>query len=84
MTKLYSAYVGSIDLHHWVQDGEPLTVNGTPMVRVAGDTIVSATRWRATKAEALLDAADQIEAMRARLLAESIKLRQQAKEATNG
>lgn len=84
MTKLYKAYVASIDLHHWVQDGEPVTVGGTPMVRLSSDTIVPATRWRATKAEALLDAADQIEAMRVQLLHESIKLRQQARDARNG
>lgn len=82
MTKLYSAYVGSIDLHHWVQDGQPITVEGTPMVRLSHGAITPATGWRATKSEALLDAADKIEAMRAKLLQESIKLRQQAKEAT--
>lgn len=84
MSKLYNAYVGSIDLHHWIQDGEPITVAGTPMVRLAHDHIVPATGWRATKSEALIDAADKMDAMRSRLLAESIKLREQAREASNG
>ena len=80
MSKLYNAYVSGGDVHHWVDQGEPLTVEATPMVRLPHGAIVPAAGWRATRSEALLDAADKVDGIAAKLVEKATRLRQQAAE----
>jgi hypothetical protein len=80
MTKLYKA---SVSDHHFtkegigyfVQHGEPQTVGGDPMVRLAGGVIVPANGWHADFSDAVLEAAQRIESLGHRLVAQAAELR---------
>jgi hypothetical protein len=83
MTNLYKSSVsdhniGKDGLGYFVQFGEPLTVGGDPMVKLAGGVLVPATGWHATHGAAVLEAAQRIEALGHRLLAQADRLRVEA------
>ena len=64
-----------------VQVGEPVTVQGMPMVRLsAGGYIAPATGWHATREAALAEAATTVEAWGKRLLEQAARLRQEASD----
>lgn len=83
MTKLYKSSVGD---HHFtkegigyfVQHGEPHTIGGDPMVKLAGGVLVPAAGWHAEYGDAVLEAAQRIEVLGHRLLAQADKLRAEA------
>lgn len=60
----------------WWQVGTPVTVDGTPMVRLSHGTIVEAVGWSATVNEAANKAADEIDRLRSALESQSEQLRQ--------
>ena len=78
--KLYRSYVTPQSLYHKIDEGSPVTVNGTPMVQF-GPYIVPAAGWTASKAEALQAAAAELEARALLCNAEAGKLRQEAAHA---
>jgi hypothetical protein len=88
MSNLYKA---SVSDHHFsqhgigyfVQHGEPQTVGGNPMVRLTGGTLVPATGWHAEFGDAVREAAQRIEALGHRLLAQADRLRVEAAAAAN-
>lgn len=55
--------------------GEPVTVNGSPMVALAHEVIVPAAGWYETENEARLRAASKVEDLGLRLLAQARRLR---------
>jgi len=79
-------YKSSVSDHHFtkegvgyfVQHGQPLTVAGDPMVRLSGGTLVPAAGWHAEFGDAVLEAAQRIEALGHRLLAQADRLRVEA------
>ena len=83
MSNLYKA---SVSDHHFsqhgigyfVQHGEPQTVGGNPMVRLTGGTLVPATGWHSEFGDAVREAAQRIEALGHRLLAQADRLRVEA------
>lgn len=83
MSKLYTAYVSGSDVHHWIDEGDPLTVEATPMVRLSHGAIVPASGWVASKKDAMLVAARKIDALAIKLIEKAAKLRQQATEAAD-
>ena len=83
MTNLYKASVTDTSFHregigYFVQHGEPLTVGGDPMVKLTGGVLVPATGWHSEYGDALLEAAQRIEALGHRLLAQADRLRADA------
>jgi len=85
MTQLYRATAyerirdDGADVH--VQVGEPVTVQGTPMVRLsAGGYIAPATGWHATREAALAEAATTVEAWGKLLLEQAARLRQEGSD----
>lgn len=83
MSNLYHASVSDSQFRqdgigYFVQHGEPLTVNGTPMVRVGHGTIVLAAGWHASHSDALLEAAQKIEELGHLLLNQADTLRKDA------
>ena len=83
MTKLYKSSVSDHSFSregvgYFVQHGEPQTVGGDPMVRLTGGVLVPATGWHAEYGDALLEAAQRIEALGHRLLAQADRLRAEA------
>ena len=83
MTNLYKASVsdhnvGKDGIGYFVQYGQPLTVDGTPMVRLTGGVLVPAQGWHAEHADAVREAAKRIEDLGHRLLAQADTLRAQA------
>ena len=81
MTNLYKAEVMSpIDssgVSVWWSVGTPVTVDGTPMVRLPHGVIVQAVGWSATVNEAANKAADRIDELRAVLESQASGLRKQ-------
>jgi len=83
MTKLYKSSVGD---HHFtkegigyfVQHGDPHTVGGEPMVRLSGGVLVPANGWHADFADAVIEAAQRIESLGHRLIAQADRLRVEA------
>jgi hypothetical protein len=65
-------------LGYFVQHGEPLTVGGEQMVRLTGGVLVPAKGWHAEFGDAVREAAQRIEALGHRLLAQADKLRVEA------
>jgi hypothetical protein len=61
-----------------VQHGEPQTVGGNPMVRLSGGVLVPAAGWHAEFSDAVLEAAQRIEELGHRLLAQADRLRVEA------
>jgi hypothetical protein len=83
MSNLYKSSVsdhnvGKDGLGYFVQHGEPQTVGGAPMVRLAGGVFVPATGWHAEFSDAVREAAQRIEALGHRLLAQADRLRAEA------
>ncbi|NBW19832.1 MAG: hypothetical protein EBR82_68850 [Caulobacteraceae bacterium] len=84
MTQLYRATAYEVirddgaDVH--VQVGEPVTVQGAPMVRLAHGVLVPATGWHATREAALAEAATTVEAWGNLLLEQAARLRQEASD----
>ena len=80
MTKLYKAWVTDSQfrddgLGWFSQVGEPLTVNGTPMVALGHGTIVLAAGWHADRGDAVLEAAQRVEELGRRLLGQADRMR---------
>jgi hypothetical protein len=65
-------------LSYFVQHGEPLAVGGDAMVKLTGGVIVPARGWHAEFGDAVLEAAQRIEALGHRLLAQADRLRVEA------
>jgi hypothetical protein len=83
MTNLYKSSVTDFNftregLSYFVQHGETLTVGGDEMVKLAGGVIVPARGWHAEFSDAVLEAAQRIEALGHRLLAQADRLRVEA------
>jgi hypothetical protein len=83
MSNLYKASVTDANFHregigYFVQHGEPLTVDSELMVKLAGGVIVPARGWHAEFGDAVLEAAQRIEALGHRLLAQADRLRVEA------
>lgn len=83
MSNLYKSSVADHNLSKdgigfYVQHGEPQTVGGDPMVRLSGGVLVPAKGWHAEYGEAVLEAAQRIEALGHRLLAQADRLRAEA------
>ena len=83
MTNLYKASVSDHQfsqhgIGYFVQYGQPLTIDGTPMVKLTGGVLVPAKGWHAEHGDAVLEAAQRIEALGHRLLAQADRLRAEA------
>jgi hypothetical protein len=83
MSNLYKASVSDSSFHregigYFMKHGEPLTVAGDPMVRLSGGVLVPAKGWHAEFGDAVLEAAQRIEALGHRLLAQADRLRVEA------
>ena len=83
MTQLYKATIGDSHftpegISYFVQHGEPHTIGGDPMVRLTGGVFVPAKGWHSEFGDAVLEAAQRIEALGHRLLAQADSLRAQA------
>ena len=83
MTNLYKASVSDHQfsqhgIGYFVQYGQPLTVDGTPMVKLSGGVLVPAAGWHAEHSDAVLEAAQRVEALGHRLLAQADRLRAEA------
>ena len=83
MTNLYKASVsdhnlGKDGIGYFVQYGHPQTVGGDPMVKLTGGVLVPATGWHAEYGDAVREAAQRIEALGHRLLAQADRLRVEA------
>jgi hypothetical protein len=70
-------------LSHWSSTGEPVDVQGEQMVRLPHGSIVPARDWHPTLAEALRCAANRIEQLGLRLVAQASSLRAEADKETN-
>jgi hypothetical protein len=86
MTYLYKAEpyerIGEDGISVYVQVGEPLTIDGSPMVRLSsGGYIAPAAGWHPTKAAAMADAAGTVEKWAKLLADQAARMRQ---EAANG
>jgi hypothetical protein len=82
MTKLYKTTVNDIGMRSdglgfFTQWGTPRTVDGTPMVQMTHG-LFPADGWHATEQEAVNDAAQRIEVIGRRLLAQADRLRAEA------
>ena len=65
-------------LSYFVQHGEPLSVDSELMVRLTGGVIVPARGWHTEFSDAVLEAAQRIEALGHRLLSQADRLRVEA------
>lgn len=70
--------VNSEGLSLWTAAGEPVTVQGRPMVMLRHGACVPAGGFVATLAEAKRKAADEIDVVRARLAGQAARLREEA------
>lgn len=81
MSELYEAHVGDHristkdGLPVYVNVGTPITIDGTPHVRLSHGTIVPAAGWHADRQEALREAAARIETYASALLLQAYRLR---------
>lgn len=87
MSTLYQARVNDCwitreGLPVYVQHGEPITVQSTPMVALAHGTICPATGWHADRESAVREAADHIEQIGRRLLDQAASLRREPHRAS--
>jgi hypothetical protein len=83
MTKLYKTTVNDFQMTEaglgvFTQFGLPRTFDGLPMVVMPNGHIVPAAGWHADRRGALLEAAQRVEALGHRLLAQADKLRAEA------
>jgi len=65
-------------LGYFVQHGETLAVGGEPMVKLTGGVLVPAKGWHPQFSDAVLEAAQRIEALGHRLLSQADRLRVEA------
>lgn len=81
MTQLFkcdvTSQIGRDGVGVWWSVGTPVTVDGTPMVRLPHGTIVEATGFFSTVNEAACKAADSIDNLRLVLIEQSEALRAQ-------
>lgn len=79
---LFKIDVGTIvngeGLSVWTSSGEPVTVQGRPMVMLRHGVCIPADGFVATLAEAKRKAADEIDVVRARLAGQAARLREEA------
>ena len=66
----------------WTTTGEPVTVDGVPMVRLSHGTIIRAEGFYASKREALRAAAESIDGLRAVLAGQAERMRAEASSPT--
>jgi hypothetical protein len=83
MSNLYKSSVTDFNftregLSYFVQHGEALTVDSELMVKLTGGVIVPARGWHAEFSDAVLEAAQRIEALGHRLLSQADRLRVEA------
>ena len=83
MTNLYKASVSDHQfsqhgIGYFVQHGQPQTVGGNPMVRLTGGVLVPAKGWHGEFSDAVIEAAQRIEVLGHRLLAQADRLRAEA------
>ena len=83
MTNLYKASVSDHQfsqhgIGYFVQYGQPMTVGGEPMVKLSGGVLVPAAGWHPEHSHAVLEAAQRVEALGHRLLAQADRLRAEA------
>jgi hypothetical protein len=83
MSNLYKSSVSDHGFHkeglgYYVQHGEALSVDSELMVRLTGGVLVPARGWHADFSDAVIEAAQRIEALGHRLLAQADKLRVEA------
>ena len=83
MTALYKATVSDGQfskegLGYFVQHGQPLTVREAPMVLLQHGTMVPAAGWHSEFGDAVREAAQRIEELGHRLLAQASTLRESA------
>ena len=83
MTNLYKASVSDHQfsqhgIGYFVQYGQPMTIDGTPMVKLSGGVLVPAKGWHSEHSDAVLEAAQRVEALGHRLLAQADRLRAEA------
>jgi hypothetical protein len=83
MTNLYKSSVSDQNFHkegigYYVQHGEAMTVDSELMVKLTGGVIVPARGWHTEFSDAVLEAAQRIEALGHRLLSQADRLRAEA------
>jgi hypothetical protein len=83
MTNLFKSTVADSQFRadgiaYFTQHGEPMTVNGTPMVRLSHGVLVPAKGWHSEHSDAVREAAQRIEDLGHRLLAQADRLRAEA------
>jgi len=83
MTKLYKTTVNDFQMRadgigFFTQHGEPRTVDGTPMVLMSNGVLVPAADWHAELSDALIEAADRVEALGRRLMLQADAMRIEA------
>ena len=83
MTNLYKATVSDHrvtleGVSYFIQHGESVTVGGDPMVKLTGGVLVPAKGWHAEFSDAVLEAAQRIEALGHRLLAQADRIKVEA------
>jgi hypothetical protein len=83
MSNLYKSSVSDHGFHkeglgYYVQHGEALSVDSELMVKLTGGVLVPARGWHAEFSDAVLEAAQRIEALGHRLLAQADRLRVEA------
>jgi hypothetical protein len=83
MSNLYKSSVSDQNFHkegigYYVQHGEALTVDSELMVKLTGGVLVPARGWHAEFSDAVLEAAQRIEALGHRLLSQADRLRVEA------
>lgn len=62
----------------WTSHGDAVTVDGVQMVKLAGGFIHPADGYASTKSEAVLVAADRVEELGRRLMAQASRMRVEA------
>jgi len=85
MTKLYKTTVNDFQmteagLGFFTQCGLPTTIDGMPSVVIAHGYIVPAAGWHADRRSALLEAAQRIEELGHRLVAQADQVRAKAEK----
>lgn len=83
MSNLYKASVvdhqfSQEGVGYYIQHGSPQTVGGDPMVKLHHGVLVPAAGWHSEFCDAVLEAAQRIESLGHRLLAQADRLREQA------
>lgn len=88
MTHLFRATVNDSGFHTdglgwFTQKGDPQTVASTPMVRLSSGVLFPAEGWHSQRSGAIREAADKIESLGHKLLAQAERLRAEAAKAVD-